>query len=308
VAQSSAKEAKVEGKAKLPEERGLVEVDDPHARFAVRYGANLFKGACYVCFEQSSLLELPCDKTHSMCYKCLVDFFRHALRDRSLLPPRCCQIELDPQLAECLLGRAEELEKFWRMYNESVATRKLFCPAPCGAMIVLDSLPEDEAEVVCPDCRASVCTSCSRVAHRGEACAQDVELQSLIENENWRRCNKCNHVVQLSSGCNHMQCLCRHQFCYVCGATWKTCHCPQFSNEEQVYETARERVAAGAPQRVVEDMANRLRNYHCVEHDYQFNHGGGMTCAHCNWDMPVFYFQCTGCHETLCRLCRNNRP
>jgi hypothetical protein len=32
-------------------------------------------------------------------------------------------------------------------------------------------------------------------------------------------------MVELVSGCRHMRCRCKAEFCYVCGARWRTCDC-----------------------------------------------------------------------------------
>lgn len=51
-----------------------------------------------------------------------------------------------------------------------------------------------------------------------------------------RTCSKCQHGVYKEKGCNHMTCIsrCRHEFCFLCGATWtdKGCpnKCPKFTN------------------------------------------------------------------------------
>ncbi|KAI4842474.1 hypothetical protein E4T44_03791 [Aureobasidium sp. EXF-8845] len=60
-----------------------------------------------------------------------------------------------------------------------------------------------------------------------------VSLLELAATEGWQRCynTKCHRVVALTIGCNHITCVCGAQFCYVCGARWRTCDCPQFNEE-----------------------------------------------------------------------------
>lgn len=41
-------------------------------------------------------------------------------------------------------------------------------------------------------------------------------------------CPRCNVIVELESGCNHITCRCKHEFCYVCGLDW-----PKPANPEQ---------------------------------------------------------------------------
>jgi hypothetical protein len=35
--------------------------------------------------------------------------------------------------------------------------------------------------------------------------------------------------VELSTGCFHMTCRCKAQFCYLCAARWKSCACVQWN-------------------------------------------------------------------------------
>jgi len=35
-----------------------------------------------------------------------------------------------------------------------------------------------------------------------------------------QRCSKCERWVEKNTGCNHMTCICSHEFCYVCGADY----------------------------------------------------------------------------------------
>ncbi|KAJ3010045.1 hypothetical protein HKX48_007604 [Thoreauomyces humboldtii] len=40
----------------------------------------------------------------------------------------------------------------------------------------------------------------------------------LAEQQAWKHCPKCQHLIQLRDGCNHITCRCRHHFCYTCVA------------------------------------------------------------------------------------------
>ena len=42
----------------------------------------------------------------------------------------------------------------------------------------------------------------------------------------WQRCFACDRVVAKDGGCNHITCTFGHQFCWLCGAKWKTCRYP----------------------------------------------------------------------------------
>ncbi len=44
-----------------------------------------------------------------------------------------------------------------------------------------------------------------------------------------QRCGQCGNVVEKTGGCNHIVCICKYEFCYLCGTTWRGCKCPMFS-------------------------------------------------------------------------------
>lgn len=44
-----------------------------------------------------------------------------------------------------------------------------------------------------------------------------------------QRCGQCGNAVEKTGGCNHIVCICKCEFCYLCGATWRGCECPMFS-------------------------------------------------------------------------------
>jgi hypothetical protein len=67
-------------------------------------------------------------------------------------------------------------------------------------------------------------------------------MLDLAETEGWRRCYNCRSLVEKTSGCRHMTCTCKAQFCYTCGSKWKTCGCTevdQARREEQLRERRR---------------------------------------------------------------------
>lgn len=55
--------------------------------------------------------------------------------------------------------------------------------------------------------------------------------QELAEEEGWKRCHQCHAFVEHREACQHMTCRCGAEFCYVCGARWRTCAC----NMEQLH-------------------------------------------------------------------------
>ncbi len=115
----------------------------------------------------------------------------------------------------------------------------------CAAFLDLDrfqslGLIGNADNFECPGCSTSLCPNCKTASHRGLSCAAymalpeeqrstiDAPFFEMARLEGLARCNQCRAVVQLAEGCNHITCPCRYQFCYPCGALWKTCACPLY--------------------------------------------------------------------------------
>lgn len=52
-----------------------------------------------------------------------------------------------------------------------------------------------------------------------------MRTDELAEQEGWKRCYGCHAYVEHGEACQHMTCRCGAEFCYVCGARWRTCTC-----------------------------------------------------------------------------------
>ncbi|KZV76498.1 hypothetical protein PENSPDRAFT_741311 [Peniophora sp. CONT] len=276
---------------------------------------------CIICTERrrsSAMYRAPCGDLY--CIGCLVDLVEASTRDETLFPLRCCQRpfpeedilrRLSPRLRAKFSGKAVE----YRV----PATQRIYCINPvCSAF--LGPAGEDSTYLVCLRCETSVCTGCKNEGHPGEMCRENEAVQlleTLAEDNGWRRCAGCNAMVELSQGCYHMTCRCRHQFCYVCGEQWKTCACPQW-DENRLYADANRRVvnehgahaAARQPERHaerVQQAADQLRTNHaCYDHAWTYRHGEGR-CEECSFHLPMFLMRCRNCQLLVCRRCAQNR-
>jgi hypothetical protein len=66
-------------------------------------------------------------------------------------------------------------------------------------------------------------------------------FQGLKRGREWQVCpnEKCKRRVELSDGCNHVRCVCREHFCFICGMPvrdeeghwWKEGGCPRFGHK-----------------------------------------------------------------------------
>jgi len=82
----------------------------------------------------------------------------------------------------------------------------------------------------CPNCLASICTTCSAPSHGGMSCAAYARLaadgtddfQKWKEENGVKECPKCKTSIEKVSGCNHMTCGgCGAHICWVCLEVYK---------------------------------------------------------------------------------------
>ncbi|KXS20563.1 hypothetical protein M427DRAFT_41304 [Gonapodya prolifera JEL478] len=77
---------------------------------------------------------------------------------------------------------------------------------------------------------------------------EDEQFQLLAQERRWKRCPACQAMVELNTGCNHITCKCKKEFCYICGGDWvqqQNCRngCPLWDEQNLVDE---ENLRAGA--------------------------------------------------------------
>ncbi|OCH96607.1 hypothetical protein OBBRIDRAFT_13292 [Obba rivulosa] len=257
---------------------------------------------CVICGDtiQGPQIRAPCG--HFYDRGCLRDLFRSASVDESLFPPRCCQrpfVFLDVQQ---YLG-AELAAFFQKKAVEFGTLDRVYCHRPACSAFLGAATPNPTVKR-CPECRAWTCGRCKGTAHGGPCAhgdAEDAAVLAMAENEGWKRCPGCHHLVELAHGCYHITCRCRKEFCYVCTETWKNCTCPQWE-EQRLYATAEDRVRrvlpAGPPPlafelgQMVDQMADRLRADHdCAPHSWRYRSGGGQ-CENCHHYLSVFLMVC----------------
>lgn len=206
---------------------------------------------CFETFSSKKIVQLPgCG--HVYCADCLRVIYRMAINNEANFPPSCCSGAIDIKSVNYLLHRPQ-IQAFERRaleYNTPETDRRYCADSRCNSFLGRAS----HGILRCGKCGNLTCDSCKDYAHTG-ACKEergrdvhklDKDLEQLAAAEGWQRCPSCSRVVALSEGCNHItlvvsssvfsnltdqsscSCLCKHQFCYVCGAKWKTCACKQW--------------------------------------------------------------------------------
>ncbi|KAI1108437.1 hypothetical protein F5Y14DRAFT_445474 [Nemania sp. NC0429] len=218
------------------------------------------------------LVRAPCQ--HEYCRECLQNLFRHAISDETMFPPRCCRQDI-PLAANRLFLGDDLVQEFKKKSIEFSTPNRTYCHQPtCSTFISTLTIKDGVAS--CPECNATTCTTCKKATHNGGDCPADTELQTVLQmgrEENWQRCPQCKTMVELRTGCFHMRCKCRAEFCYLCGAEWKTCACVQFDEARLLARTPRLRARSG--QRL------RGQRWRSLEEP--------KACGRCNESMTLFH-------------------
>lgn len=171
----------------------------------------------------------------------------------------------------------------------------------------------------CSGCAVPLCSVC-RASHPTLTCAQhaarvqsratleDTAFLQLAADRKYARCTRCRSFVELTVGCNHMTCLCRHEFCYRCNATWKTCTCPLWE-EQNLLQAGRERAGdqCGNERVVRRHMRNLVRVEECAAHRWERVNTGQRNCENCNFFMFMYHYKCSECAHRVCFTCRFHR-
>ncbi|KAG9238074.1 hypothetical protein BJ875DRAFT_452222 [Amylocarpus encephaloides] len=187
--------------------------------------------ACTGCREGIGLDEAtlaPCQ--HSYCFECIQRLFLSCLKNVAQFPPRCCDHEVKPEHVRGSLPQ-HILTRYLEVKEESETVHPKYChQSRCSAFLKPAHIQGPFA--TCPACSSTTCTKCNGPGHFGGCTAdQDVEkINRLAEEFGWKRCPnpRCNRMVSRTFGCNHMVCICRTEWCYMCTKRWGTCECGYF--------------------------------------------------------------------------------
>ncbi|OCH96605.1 hypothetical protein OBBRIDRAFT_815867 [Obba rivulosa] len=191
---------------------------------------------CTACGDDinDTTLTTPCG--HSYDVSCIEAMFRMATVDESAFPPRCCQQTIP--LADVRKHLPSRLVSNFETKSIEFSTpSRVYCHrAACSKF--LGARTPDAASVACSACFAATCGSCTQEAHPGQGCSArlDQPVLALAKEQKWQRCPTCQHLVELTVGCYHIICVCKGQFCYLCGDAWKKCSCPQFAVPPELQE------------------------------------------------------------------------
>ncbi|KAG5918508.1 hypothetical protein E4U42_006829 [Claviceps africana] len=271
---------------------------------------------CVACASDVAFFEtVRCPCSHDYCRDCMTELFSAAVNDESMFPPRCCRIPipLDPNRSFLSAGL---LDKYKAKEVEFATPNRTYCHVPaCSAFVPPASVRGDVA--TCVQCQSTTCTICKGKSHSRD-CPVDTSAADVLRiaaENGWQRCYSCGRLVDLVTGCNHITCRCKAEFCYVCGVKWKQCQCGIWDEGrlmervgDVVDREARGRNARGEERQALLDRMRRnlIRNHECEEHRWEYLQGK-HRCEECGDRMPMFIYECRFCHIMACRRCRYNR-
>ena len=203
---------------------------------------------CSSCFDDiplNSSIDLSCQ--HSYCSDCFAQLVLAAMKTESLWPPRCCLEEI-PRAAILQHLSEQQVLEFGAKEKEyrTPANERWYCTNTKCLKFFVPS--KHSTWTVCTHCKHNMCIHCRGPRHpTKERCPQDKDLQATLneaELAGWRACYSCQNMIELTQGCRHITCTCGAQFCYTCGARWKTCRCTEIDQVQRQRNLAAARAAA----------------------------------------------------------------
>ena len=161
--------------------------------------------SCISCSDEIEATSFIAPCKHSYCNQCLDSYVKIALEPAGSFPPACCNLPITLQSAEAHLHH--DLVKRWqKKHSEIVASCSLVC-AKSGCRVIIP--PEKIVDGLghCSACNNHTCRKCRMQAHKDKPCVEDAELRdvmNLAKKEGWQICYRCNNMIELNFGCNHM--------------------------------------------------------------------------------------------------------
>ncbi|CAK7242699.1 MAG: hypothetical protein STHCBS139747_004196 [Sporothrix thermara] len=245
--------------------------------------------ACSDNYAPESTVRVPCG--HNYCHECIKSLVTASIADESLFPPRCCNQPLplfDRTSAPFKFLSAQLYAQFYDKKEEYETVDRTYCHvAACSRF--LSARTDILADIgFCPDCFSSTCVICKGATHSG-VCPEDTASQEVlrIARENgWQRCRGCKRLVELNTGCNHMNRL--------------------YARAEAVVGRNVNVHALDRADLLRRERDNLIENHEC-EHASWGSRQGRHRCEECNDTLPYFIYECRRCHVVACRRCRFNR-
>ncbi|KAI0147982.1 hypothetical protein F4776DRAFT_605448 [Hypoxylon sp. NC0597] len=184
---------------------------------------------CVSCLDDFSPKEVVKLSCHSYCRPCFQRLVYATCENEQQWPPKCCLNPISVNTITFNVG--DELKKIYRdraaEWNLPISERIYCSHSSCSIWVKPYEINRARNSARCSRGHWT-CIICRGRQHEGDSCPQDRDMartDELAEEEGWKRCYGCHAYVEHREACQHMTCRCGAEFCYVCGARWRTCAC-----------------------------------------------------------------------------------
>ncbi|KAI0446716.1 hypothetical protein F4803DRAFT_449054 [Xylaria telfairii] len=184
---------------------------------------------CVSCLDDFNPKDTVRTACHNYCNPCFRRLIASACQNEQHWPPKCCLNNIPESTIFANVDKTQRTEyrERAREWNVPMADR-IYCSQPgCSLLIRPEYIILSQGLARCTDGHYT-CINCRNPQHEGDVCPQDRDMlrtNELAEEEGWKRCYGCHAYVEHREACQHMTCRCGAEFCYVCGARWRTCAC-----------------------------------------------------------------------------------
>lgn len=160
---------------------------------------------CIACGDTASFDNVAyCRCGHDYCPDCITNLFQTAITQEALFPPRCCNRRIRLYVAGPFLPESV-IEEYLLKREEYRTPDPTYCHRPtCSTFIPLTN--SGWIVATCPQCQDQTCRMCKCALHAGP-CPRDEAAEDVLRlgaENGWQQCWRCQRMVELDHGCNHM--------------------------------------------------------------------------------------------------------
>lgn len=193
---------------------------------------------CVVCGDDKKVSEMPtcitksCEHEPNTCKDCIGQWIASSIDTTAWDRLRC------PECTQLL--RFEDVHAFARRDSfdryDSLATKAAVTSIPNFKWCLNPRCQSGQIvrtgcdKVKCHNCKASSCANHDLPWHKGETC-EEYDMRNRRQRRGERAsekkvkeitkpCPQCRRDVNKFSGCDHITCVCGHEWCYVCFSTY----------------------------------------------------------------------------------------
>lgn len=160
---------------------------------------------CTSCGDENDTISFTAPCKHTYCDDCLAPYVKSALELVGVFPPVCCNLPITLQSARAHLPD-DLAERYQEKHLAILASCSLSC-AQSGCCVVIPSERIVDGVGHCAACNNYTCAKCRLQGHKQEPCPTDEEqreVRDLAKKQGWQTCYRCNNMIELNFGCNHM--------------------------------------------------------------------------------------------------------